>query len=1086
MKSLPQFSVDNPVLVNMLMVTIIIGGLYSSLTLVREMFPESRPNQIVISTPYPGATPVEVERGITVRIEEAVKDIKHIEKIESRVSEGMSVVQVTMTSDAQDIDQAVNEFKAAVDGIPRQDLPEQAEQTLVTKFEPRLPVVSVALYGEVGEEALKTAGRRLRDDLLLLPGVSEVELTGVRKAELGVEVEPRRLIEYQLSLSGVAEAIRQTNLDLPAGQIKMPEQNVAVRTLGETDEAAIIAETIVRTLAGGQVVRVRDLGGVVDGFEDRDVRGRFNGHPAVDVIVYKSGDQDAIDIAGRVKAYVHGKQGRALERDWRVRWGLAEERVRIWKQARNDPWAPGIHIEVHTDLSLYIEGRLDLLKRNGWWGLVLVFLSLLLFLNWRVALWVVMGLLLAIGGAVLLMKMAGATLNLISMFGLIVVLGMLVDDAIVVAENIYARVERGEEPRVAAVRGTEEVTWPVVIAVTTTIGAFMPLLFIEGRIGDFMGILPVVVTCALTVSLLEALTILPSHLADSLRPVQRDLSPAPPRHWLARLARPIRGWQQHLVVDVLGSWYERLLRLAVAYRYVTVAMVVATLIVSASVVVSGLLPFVFTQKMDSELVTVSLEMPVGTPADQTEAVLKQIEAAVLELPETELASIYTLVGVRMQLGEEGATGVARAHAGQAIIELKGLGERTRSSEQIIAQLRGATSNIAGVNLLNFKPMQGGPGGAEIEIEITSDRMDDLLAAAGEMKSALSRFGGVYDIADDFEEGRREIQISLLDAARPLGLTTRGLATEVRGAFYGLEARTLQRDREDVDIRVRFPLEQRRSIYDLESMWVATPAGRMVPFSEVARVEDGRGYASIRRVEQRRAIVVSADVDQNRGNAEQIIAGLAAEVIPDLESRFAGLRIEFAGNKRETAKSFSSLRRDFFIALVVIFVMLAGLFRSYIQPLVVMTSIPFAFNGAVLGHLVMGYPLTILSMIGLVALAGIAVNDALVLVDFVNKERRAGASAVEAVIQGGKRRLRPIILTSLTTILGLGPLMAETSFQARFLIPMAISISFGLAFATVLTLVVVPSVYMIIEDVRVVARRVWYGSKGGVTEMAGGG
>ncbi len=1059
----------------MLMVSIIVGGLYSSLTLVREMFPESRPNQIVISTPYPGATPVEVERGITVRIEEAIKNIKHIEKIESRVSEGMSVVQVTMTSGAKDIDQAVNEFKAAVDGIPRDELPEQAEQTLVTKFEPRLPVVSVALYGDVGEQMLKTSGRRLRDDLLLLPGISEVELTGVRKAELAVEVEPRRLIEYQLSLSGLAESIRQANLDLPAGQIKMPEQNVAVRTLGETDEAEAIAETIVRTLAGGQVVRVRDLGRVVDGFEDRDFRGRFNGRPAVDVVVYKSGDQDAIDIAGKVKAYVHGKQGRPLERDFRVRWGLAGDLERIWAQAHNDPWPAGIATELHTDLSQYIQDRLDLLKRNGWSGLVLVFLSLLVFLNWRVALWVVLGLMLAIGGAVLLMKMLGATLNLISMFGLIVVLGMLVDDAIVVAENIYARIERGEDPRTAAVRGAEEVTWPVLIAVTTTIGAFMPLLFIEGQIGDFMGILPVVVTCALSVSLLEALSILPSHLADSLRPVQRDLSSAPARHWLARLARPIRGWQQHLVMDLLGSRYERVLRLAVSYRYVTVAVVLASLIVSVSVVVSGRLPFVFAQKMDSELLTVSLEMPVGTPAEQTEAVLKQVEEAVLQLPSSELASIYTLVGVRLEFGEEGATGSARAHAGQAIIELRAVDERTRSSEEIIADLRKATANIAGVNLLNFKPMQGGPGGAEIEIEVTSDRIDDLLAAAEELKSALAGFRGVYDIADDFEEGRREIQITLLDAARPLGFTTRWLATEVRGAFYGIEARTLQRDREDVDIRVRFPPEQRRSIYDLESMWIATPTGRMVPFSEIARVEDDRGAASIRRVNQRRAIVVSADVDQSMGNAERIIADLAATVVPRLESSLGGLRIEFAGNKRETAKSFGSLRRDFVIALVVIFVMLAGLFKSYIQPLIVMTSIPFAFNGAVLGHLVMDYPLTILSLIGLVALAGIAVNDALVLVDFVNKERSEGMGAVEAVIQGGKRRLRPIILTSLTTILGLGPLMIETSWQARFLIPMAISISFGLAFATVLTLVVVPSVYMIVEDARIVGRRIWYGS-----------
>jgi len=947
----------------------------------------------------------------------------------------------------------------------------------VTKFEPTLPVVSVALYGDVGEHVLKEAGRRLRDDLLRLPGISEVQLSGTRKAELAVEVEPEKLIAYRLSLSQVAEAIHQTNLDLPAGQLKTTEQNVAVRTLGETDEAAVIAETIVRTTAGGKVVRVRDLGRVIDGFEDSDVRGRFNGRPAVDIIVSKTGDQDAVDIADRVKAFVRGRRGDPPQWNWwqrvRIALGRPGDLVRIYEQARNEPYPPGLQVELHTDLSRFIEGRLDLLKRNGSWGLAFVFLSLLLFLNWRIAFWVMMGLVVSICGALLLMRLTGATLNLISMFGLIVALGLLVDDAIVVGENVYARIERGEDARLAAVTGTQEVAWPVVIAVTTTIGAFMPLLFIEGQIGDFMGVLPVVVTCALTVSLVEALSILPSHLAEWLRPVHRDLSAAPPRHWLARRARPLRDFQKHLVHDLLGRRYESLLRMAVEYRYVTTAGALALLILSLASVAGGRLPFVFVPKMDSEMITVSLEMPVGTPADQTESVLERIEQAVLKLPASELNSIYTLVGYQMQIGESGATGIVRSHAGQVIIELTTVEQRSRSSEEIINELRSRTAGIAGVDRLTYTPMLGGPGGAEIEIEVTGQRMDDLRSAAAELKSELARFGGVYDVRDDFEEGRREAQVSLLDSARPLQLTTRMLATEVRGAFYGLEARTLQRDREDVDIRVRFPPERRRHVQELESMWIASPAGGMVPLCEVARLVDGRGYSAIRRVDQRRAVVVGADVDQNRGNAEQIIAGLA-DTVRRLEEGHPGLRITFGGNKREMAKSFGSLKRDFVIALLLIYVMLSGLFRSYIQPMIVMASIPFGITGAIAGHLIMGYPLTILSLIGLVALTGIAVNDALVLIDFVNKGRSAGASAFEAVIEGGKRRLRPILLTSLTTILGLAPLMAERSFQARFLIPMAISISFGLVFSTVLTLLVVPSLYIIVEDLRRLGARIWYG------------
>ena len=1077
MTSLARYSVDNPVLVGVVMLAIIIGGVYSGLTLVREMFPESRPSQVMITTPYPGATPAEVEKGISIHIEEAVKDIEDIDKVETQISEGLSAIIVTMTSEAKDIDQVVNDFKAAVDAIPRDELPEDAEETMVKKFEPMLPVISVAIYGEVNERELKDAGRKLRDDLLLLPGITDIDLGGTRKAELTVEVKPEKLIEYGVSLSAVAGAIHGENLDLPAGQVKTSGQNIAVRTLGETDDAGRIADTVVRTTPDGQYVRVRDLGRVIDGFEDADIIGRYNGKPAVDVTIFKSGDQDAIDIANKVKAFVAGKRGEELERDsvQRIKHalGIETELDRIYRQSANDPYLGRLEMEIHSNLARFIEGRLALLKRNGLWGLCLVFLSLLTFLNWRIAFWVMMGLVISICGAVMLMNAVGATLNLISMFGLIVVLGLIVDDAIVVGENVYARIERGEEPVLAAVRGTEEVTWPVIIAVLTTIGAFLPLLFIEGQIGDFMGVLPVVVTCALAVSLIESLSILPSHLAEWLRPVRQDMVQRAPRHRLARTVAPLREWQQRLVKERLGNHYERLLRKAVSYRYVTVAAVVALLLIAMGFVRSGRVPFVFVQKMDSEMVTANLEMPVGTPIERTAEAMKVVEGAIMDLPEHELENLWTLIGSKLDIGQGGATSASRSHVAQAIIELSTVDDRDRTSEEIVTALREATANIPGVNSVKYLTMHGGPGGAEIEIEVTGERQEDLIKIADALKDELGRFPGVFDIDDDFEAGRREVQIELLDSARPLNLTTRYLATEVRGAFYGLEARTLQRDREDVDIRVRFPEERRRKIYELESMRIATPSGDMVPFREVARIKEGQGYAAIRRVDQQRAVVVSADVDQSRANAEEIIAALAPTVAR-LEDEHPGTRVEFAGNKRETAKSFGSLKRDFLIALLVILVMLTGLFKSYAQPLVVLTAVPFGLNGAIAGHYIMGYPLTILSVIGLVALTGIVVNDALILVDFINKEIAKGKPVYEAVISGGKRRLRPILLTSLTTILGLAPLMAETSFQAKFLIPMAISISFGLAFATVLTLVVVPAIYMIVHDLQVMVRRAWYG------------
>lgn len=1074
MKGLIRYGVENPVLVNIVMLAFLLGGAAAGLTLVREMFPESRPNMVMISAVYPGATPLEVENGLALRIEEAVKDVRDIEKISTNIGEGSATVSLEFTSNMDDIDQAVTDVKAEIDAIPRDELPEEAEEIRVQKSEPMLPVIAVALYGDVDEATRKSLGERLRDDLLRLEDVSDIVLAGARKEEITVEVAPEKLIEYGLSLAEVSSAIRLANLDLPGGIVKTSRQNVSIRTLGETDDVARIAETIVRTTPEGRVVRVRDLGEVTDGFIDVDVAGQFNGKPAVNATIYKTGDQDAVDIAARVKAFVAAKTGAPFELSWLDRFrasiGLVSDVQEVYDASARDPYPANVTLITHSNLARFIESRLDLLTRNGALGLALVFLSLLVFLNGRVAFWVMIGLLLSVCGAVVLMQMLGATLNLITMFGLIVVLGLIVDDAIVVGENIYARFEQGEEPHEAAVRGASEVTWPVIIAVLTTIGAFLPLMFIEGRIGDFFGVLPVVVMCALAISVFEAFTLMPCHLAESLQASKRAAARTRPG-FLGAPGRAGRWIKETILQGLLIRGYEAFLRRATTYRYVTVASSFALLIIAVGLIAGGRAPFVFIQKMDSETILADMDLPVGTPAQVTRGALSVVEQAALDIDE--IKTVWALVGSQIDADETGAFVNQRSHLAQVIMELKPTEQRDISSDEVIAQLRDRTSNIPGVNSLRYRAMQGGPAGREIEIEITGDEMDRILRVAEFLKAKLATFEGTFDIGDDFEEGRPELQIALRDAARPLELTTRSLATEVRGAFYGLEARTIQRGREDIDIRVRFPEERRQHVYELENMRIATPSGAMVPFREVAELEETRGAAAIRRVDQRRAVIVYADVDQAQGNAEQIIAKLDP-VVAKLQADNPGIGIEFTGNKRETVKSFGSLRRDFVIALITIYFLLAGLFKSYFQPLVVLTAVPFGIIGAVTGHLLMGYPLTILSMIGLVALTGIVVNDSLILVDFVNKERRGGKSIRDAVIAGARRRLRAILLTSATTILGLAPLMLETSFQARFLIPMAISISFGLAFATVLTLVVVPCNYMILEDLKRLVRTAFTG------------
>lgn len=1074
MKFLPKYSVENPVVVNIVLLAVLIGGGWSAATMVREMFPESRPKQVRVTTLYPGATPQEVERGIALRYEEAIRQVEDVDKIETTITEGACTILVSMESGYGDLDRAVNDIKAVLDAIPAEQLPEEAEETTVARFEPRLPVISTTIYGDVDEHELKRIGEKLRSELLRLPSVTDVELGGTRKPELTVEVAPEKLVEYGVSLAQIADAIRQANLDLPAGQVKTSEQNIAVRTLGETDEVDRIADTIVRSTASGQVVRVRDLGAVRDAFVDNDVISRFRGHPAVSVTAYKSGDEDAVEIANTIKAYVAGKQHAPFDYTFKTRLAnaLGRETVQqeVYKQAWRDPYPPTVEILAHSNLARFIESRLELLTRNGAMGLVLVFASLLLFLNWRVAFWVMMGLVFAVCGTAILMTALGVTLNLITMFGLIVVLGLIVDDAIVVGENIYARVEAGEHPHDAAIRGAQEVTWPVIVAVTTTIGAFAPLKFIEGKIGDFMGVLPVIVSCALAISLFESLTILPSHLAEWLHPSDsrsRRAAAGPPKGFFGRL----RAAQVHFLQDTIGGVYERALRFAVSWRYVTLAAVIFALLVAVGESAGGRVPFVFVQKLDAETLTANVEMAVGTPVERTADAMRAIEQAADAIPEIE--SVWTIAGAQVQADEGGATATARSHLGQAIIELKTVENRDRSSEEIINELRNRTQHVPGVNALRYASMQGGPAGAEISLEVTGDNFDDILAAAETIKTRLGHFAGVYDIDDDYEAGRREVQLELLDAARPLGLTTRMLATEVRGAFLGLEARTLQRGRDDVDIRVRFPEDRRAAVHVLEDMRVITPDGRAIPIGEVARIDETRGTASIRRVDQRRAVVVNADVDQAVGNAEQILGGLTPELAA-LEQQYPGMQIRPVGNKREMVKSLGSLARDFPIALLLIYFMLACLFRSYVQPLVVLSAVPFGITGAIAGHWLMGYPLTILSLIGIVALSGIVVNDALVLVAFINDEVRAGRDRFDAVIAASVRRLRPIVLTSVTTILGLAPLMAEQSFQARFLIPMAISLSFGLAFATVLTLGVVPATYLIVGDIQDMFRRIWNG------------
>lgn len=1107
--SLPRFSVNNSVLVNMLMLVLLFAGTVMAFTLVREMFPETRADQVMVSVIYPAVQPDELEKAVTIKIEEAIRDIEEVEKVESTVQEGLSTTIATLYNEVKNIDVVREKIDIEISSI-NNELPDDIETITVRNVEPMLPVLSVSLFGEGSEASLKQAARDLREELLLLPGVSNITIGGIRDDEISVEIRPERMFEYDLTFEEVAQAIRATNLDISAGNLKGPRSYVNVRTLGEELLGKNLELIEIKVDPSGKKIYLSDIADIRDDFVDLDLENYFNGKPSVTLIVQKTKTQDAIQIANLVHAFVKGKQRvpfdafgleAAAEQPWYSRpfaLGLAHfsrfvnqvagrpDPQQIYEESYTNPFQHNFEVQTHGDLSRFISGRLDLMTRNGMSGLVLVLISLVLFLNWRVAMWAALGLPISFMGAFLVMWMMGVSINLLSMFGLIIVLGIIVDDAIVIGENIYRHVEEGEEGEVAAVNGAEEVMWPVTVAVVTTIAGFAPLLFIKGRIGDFMRELPIVVLAALSVSLIEALIILPAHLKHLKKP--KPKVKAPPRTTAGRVIRTVMNFQHHIMHDVVQVIYEKCLRITMKWRYVTIASAFSLVVVSLAMVFGGVVPFVFIQKMDSETITADVELPIGTVIDTTRNKMMEISRFVENFPE--VTSVQTSVGSQINLGGTGAMGGnQQAHLGQVIVELMAADEREqagyRSSEDLLVEFRKMSESLTGINSISWDAMSGGPAGKDIEIRVSGDNFDDLLEVTEKMKEELASYDGVVDLTDDFDIGKREVQLRLLPSARATGITVSDLGSFVRFALYGVEARRITRNREDVKIMVRLPEEYRTEIYNLESLRIPRPAApinpagevnttsfRWVPITEVAEMTEARSYTSIHRSQQRRSISILGDVQENGNNANDLMTYFQTKFVPLLLQDYPGIRVEYEGTTEERQKSFSSLGIALPVAFLLIYMLLAGLFRSYFQPLVVMSAIPFGLLGAIVGHYITDNPITILSCIGFLALSGILVNDSLVLVDFINTRLRQGIDPFEANVMGAKLRLRAIMLTTLTTAAGLTPLMFETSFQAKFLIPMAVTLTYGLIFATVLTLIIVPCLNMIFLDIAWAFSRGW--------------
>lgn len=1017
MRRLVEFSVQNRVLVNLLTLFVLGAGVVTYFRMHRELFPEFSRQAVQIVTTFLGASPEEVEKLITAPIEEEVAEIDGLDELLSVSQEGRSEILLKFQPDT-DMNRALGDVRAALDNVT--NLPEEAEEPEVQEVKSQFPVITVSLAGDIDEATLRDMAKDLRDDLRRIPGVAAVRILGTRERQIWVEVDPARLEQYQISLDDVRAAIAAHNRNVPGGTMKTPRGEILVRTLGEAAGGPEVEQIILRSVATGTPLTVGDVAMVRETFEEPMTMGRWAGRPAVNLVVTKERTGDAIDIAASVRALVA-----------KVRRQLPET----------------VTVGVYNDFSVFIRNRLNTLRWSGAIGLIIVLTTLWIFMRPRIAFLTGLGIPFAMLGGLVLMSVYGISLNMISLFSLILVLGLLVDDAIVVTENVYRYVEEGMDPQQAAVQGSAEVAWPVVATVTTTIAAFLPLTLIPGTMGVFLAPIPIVVTFALLASLLEALVVLPSHLADVITPA-----------YAQRVRRRELPW-----LTELRNVYAVLLRTALEWRYVTAAFLLCITVLLAAAAWYRI-PFVLFRQFESSQFLINFETSAGAKIEDTLEVAKRGEQVVLGLPPGELRSVATNVGIAfidVNRAERGP------NLGQFLVELEE--DRDRTVDEVIADLRGGMAAIPGMTKIQFLKTQAGPGGPAIEARVVGNDIPVLRTVAGEVEAFLRGIPGVKDVRDDFTEGKEEIQITLLPEARALGLDLGQIARQVQQAFLGVEASAIQRRDEEVPIVVRFPQTARRSPETVAGMKLTLPSGEKVFLRDVARLDTAIGTSKIRRDDQKRTITVLADVDIREANAFQVAQRLKRE-FADVGSQFPGYRVVVKGERQEAEESLAALPQISLIAFMLIYFILGSLFQSFVQPLIVMAAIPFAMDGVIIGHLIMNEPLSFLSTMGLVALAGVVVNDSLILVDFINRSRDAGMHRDQAILASGEARLRPVLLTTVTTVGGLIPLAFFSSGQAKFLSPMAIAVVWGLSFATLLTLILIPCLYAMLDDLRVFTRR----------------
>jgi multidrug efflux pump subunit AcrB len=938
-----------------------------------------------------------------------------------------------------DTDQVLNEVKAAVDRIT--SFPEDIERPTVFMPRFRNQVLSVALYGDQEPAVLKALAEKVRDGLLQNRDVTVVEVNGLPPLEISVEVSQENLRRYGLTIEQIALLVRQASIEMPGGAVKTSGGEILLRTTERRQEGQDFADIVVRSMPDGSRLRLGDIATIKDGFAETDQQALYLGKPAIMINVYRVGEQTPLEVSRAVKDFVKDYE---------------------------DQLPPGVDMAIWFDMSEFYKDRMDLLLRNAVIGLILVLVVLGIFLEIRLAFWVTMGIPISFVGSFLFLPSTDVSINMISLFAFIVVLGMVVDDAIVVGEVVYRKLEDGMGRLEAAIAGVKEVAAPVVFAIITTVMAFTPMLFVPGIMGKFFRVIPIVVIMVLLISLVESLLILPAHLAHAKQSSSRGVFGFIGRQQ-QRFSRALARHIHRFYVPVIAFVARR--------RYLTMSAGLAVFLITMGLVAGGRVAWIDFPAVESDVIVAQVEMPYGTSIERTSAAQQRLLDAANQILDEHgrhiARGLYSNVGAAgLTRNDPGMPATGGTHLAEVAIYLVSSDQRDIRTEEFVREWRRRVGEIAGIHRLKFIYDTGPASGPPVNIELNHPELDRLEAAASALASRLGDFAGVYDVDDGFEDGKEQLDLKLRPEARALGLTELDLARQIRSAFFGAEAVRQQRGRDELKVYVRLPRSERESEYNLEELIVRTPQGGEIPLHQAAEISRGYSYTTIRRINGRRAVFVTAEVDPALNNASDIMATLTTGLLPRLLEEYPGVRFDLGGDAMEMREANQSLFIGFILALLAMFALLAVAFRSYIQPVIVMLAIPFGIVGAILGHMLMGYDLSMMSTMGIVALAGVVVNDSLLMVVTINRVRDDGKPLLEAVIIGGALRFRPIILTSLTTFFGLFPMILETSVQARFLIPMAISLGFGVIFATFITLLLVPAAYMILADIARAVSRIW--------------